>query len=58
MGNDKSLEDPFETSENELWEKWLNADSSRSGMREHANSVRKFEMAQKTKRLHELIYGD
>lgn len=58
MGNDKSLEDPFETSENDLWEKWLNAGLIRSGMREHANSVRKYEMAQKTKRLHELIYGD
>ena len=58
MGNDKSIEDPFETSENELWEKWLNTGSSRSGMREHANSVRKFENAQNNKRLHELIYGD
>jgi hypothetical protein len=55
MGKDKSIEDPFETSESQLWENWLGDDTARSGMKEHANSVRKFQWAQENQRLHELI---
>ena len=54
----KSIEDPFETSESELFEKWISPRGSHSSFGDHYQNHKKWERAQKTKKLHEKIYGN
>ena len=55
MGTNKSLEDPFEISENKLWSDWLKGRGSSSSLSLHAQNLRKYQRAQKAQKLHELI---
>lgn len=55
MGTNKSLYDPFVTSENELWHDYLKGRGKTSSLGLHAQNLRKYTNAQKAKRLHDLI---
>ena len=60
LGNPKelSLEDPFETSESELFDSWMNPRNTRSSMSSNYNHFKKWQRAQKEKKLYKLKYGD
>ena len=55
MGNGEIPED-FDNLEYELWEKWLGG-TTRQGMRNHAEHLKKWQRAEKEKAFNEKVYG-
>ena len=54
----RSIEDPFETSESDLFEKWISPRGRKSSIGDHYQNFRKWERAEKSKKLHQKIYGN
>ena len=51
------IADPFETSEDDLWEKWLSSNRTRGSLSEHGRNLDKWKKAQKHKAFLEKVYG-
>ena len=51
------IADPFETSEDELWEDWLSSNHTRGGMSEHSRNLEKWKRAEKHREFNEKVYG-
>jgi hypothetical protein len=55
--NERWIKDPFETSEDELWEDWLKSSNTRGSLNGHARNLEKWQKAEKHKAFLEKVYG-
>ena len=54
---DRSLVDPFEVSESELWDKWIGTKINANSYKEHKRHKERWSRAEKEKQFNERVYG-